>query len=62
MTKNLGRVNYSKVFIKQLGKAPLKIKEAFRKRRELFFENPFNPQLNNNQHYRRLASYFYGNF
>jgi len=47
MTKKLERVDYSRVFTKQLKKAPLKIKEAFRKRREIFFENPFNPQLNN---------------
>ena len=49
MTRKLSRVNYSRVFTKQLKKAPLKIKEAFRKRREIFFENPFNPQLNNHQ-------------
>lgn len=49
MTKNLGRIDYSRVFTKQLRKAPLKIKEAFRKRRELFFENSFSPQLNNHQ-------------
>jgi len=49
MTRKLSRVDYSRVFTKQLKKAPLKIKEAFRKRREIFFENPFNPQLNNHQ-------------
>jgi len=49
MTRKLSRVDYSRVFAKQLKKAPLKIKEAFRKRREIFFENPFNPQLNNHQ-------------
>ena len=49
MTKNLSRVDYSRVFTKQLKKAPLKIKEAFRKRRELFFEKPFSLQLNNHQ-------------
>lgn len=49
MTRNLIRADYSRVFTKQLKKAPIKIKEAFRKRRALFFENPFNPQLNNHQ-------------
>lgn len=49
MTRKLERVDYSRVFTKQLKKAPLKIKEAFRKRREIFFENPFNPRLNNHQ-------------
>ena len=49
MIRNLSRVDYSRTFIKQLKKAPLKIREAFRKRRELFFENPFSSQLNNHQ-------------
>ena len=49
MTRKLSTVNYSRVFTKQLKKAPLKIKEAFRKRREIFVENPFSPQLNNHQ-------------
>jgi len=43
----VNKVVYSKKFEKQLRKAPLKIKEAFRKRRAMFAENPFHPQLNN---------------
>ena len=49
MTRKLSTVNYSRVFTKQLKKAPLEIKEAFRKRREIFVENPFSPQFNNHQ-------------
>lgn len=49
MIKNLGAINYSKKFEKQLKKAPLEIKIAFRNRRELFIQDPFHPQLNNHQ-------------
>lgn len=38
-------VRYSKRFEKEFGRAPLKVKEAFRKRRELFLLNPTHPQL-----------------
>jgi len=41
------RVDYAKVFIKQLEKAPHAIKVAFRERRVLFFTNPLHPQLRN---------------
>lgn len=47
MTKNLGAINYSKRFDKQLKKAPLEIKIKFKNRRQLFIEDPFHPQLNN---------------
>lgn len=43
------RVDYSKNFQKQLKKAPLKIKLAFKNRRDLFNQNPFSSQLNNHQ-------------
>ena len=49
MTKNLIKVNYSRLFEKQLKKAPLSIKIAYRKRREIFLQNQFHPQLNNHQ-------------
>jgi len=49
MIRNLGAINYSKRFNKQLNKAPLEIKIAFRNRRELFIQDPFHPQLNNHQ-------------
>lgn len=47
MTKNLGAINYSKKFQKQLKKAPLEIKTAFKNRRELFLQDPFHSLLNN---------------
>lgn len=47
MIKNQNRTLYSNQFQKQLKKAPLKIKEAFLKRRKLFLEDSNNPQLHN---------------
>ncbi|MEK7611157.1 MAG: type II toxin-antitoxin system mRNA interferase toxin, RelE/StbE family [Patescibacteria group bacterium] len=41
------RVDFSKVFNKQLGKAPLEIKIAFRERFKLFLLNPRDPKLGN---------------
>ena len=41
------KVTYSRKFEKQLKKAPLEILEALRKRRKLFTEDQFHPQLNN---------------
>ncbi|MCL4366414.1 type II toxin-antitoxin system mRNA interferase toxin, RelE/StbE family [Patescibacteria group bacterium] len=47
MKKSLSRIDYSKSFDKQLKKAPLSIKIAFRQRLELFIADQFHPQLNN---------------
>jgi len=47
MSKKIVRIDYSRGFDKQLKKAPLEIKIAFRKKFALFLENPFHPQLNN---------------
>lgn len=47
MKKSPSRIDYSKNFDKQLRKAPLSIKIAFRERFELFLKNPFHSQLNN---------------
>lgn len=47
VNENLPRVKYSKLFLKQIKNAPLRIQEAFRKRRELFFEDPYHSQLRN---------------
>lgn len=57
MTKNLSVINYSRKFQKQLKKAPLEIKIAFRNRRELFLQNPFNPQLNNHVLVGKYSNY-----
>lgn len=56
MNKTPKRIDYSKKFIKQLKKAPLEIKIAFRKRFELFSKDPFNPLLNNHQLSGKLNS------
>ena len=45
--RNHSKIAYSHLFDKQLKNAPLKIKEAFRKRREIFEKDPFHPQLSN---------------
>ena len=45
MNENTERIDYAKKFLKQLKKAPLEIKIAFRKRLEFFLENPFHPIL-----------------
>ncbi len=48
MTK-IKRIDYSRRFDKELRKAPLKIKIAFKNRREIFNQDSFHPQLNNHQ-------------
>lgn len=47
MKKSFKRIDYSRKFLKQLKKSPLEIKVAFRKRLELFLQDPSHPQLNN---------------
>lgn len=47
MSKSLKRIDYSRKFDKQLKKASLNIKQAFRQRLEVFINNQFDPQLNN---------------
>jgi len=46
---NQKRIEYSHTFNKQLIKAPLDIKIAFRKRFELFLRDTLHPQLHNHQ-------------
>jgi len=41
------RVDYSRGFLKEFKKAPLKVKDAFRERLEIFTSNKFHPILNN---------------
>ena len=45
MRKSPSRIDYSKKFLKQLKKAPLSIKIAFRQKSELFINDPFNSLL-----------------
>ena len=40
-------IKFSRRFVKQLNKAPLKIKRKFEDRLGLFFEDPYHPQLHN---------------
>ena len=47
MTENLPRIDYSKKFLKQLKKAPLEIKIAYRRRFSMFLQDPFHPLLDN---------------
>lgn len=47
MNENTERIDYAKKFLKQLKKAPLEVKIAFRKRLELFLKDPFHPILDN---------------
>lgn len=47
MNANIGRIDYSKRFLKQLRNASLKIKTAFRNRLSIFIENQTHPILNN---------------
>jgi len=47
MIKNPVRVDFSNVFDRQLRKAPVKIKVAFRKRVALFIQHQQHPLLNN---------------
>lgn len=49
MNVNIVRVDYSRTFLKNLRKVPLKIKIAFRKRLALFIEDRSHPLLNNHQ-------------
>ena len=43
------KVGFRKYFKKQLAKMPQKYQEQFSKKLDIFFENPFNPVLNNHQ-------------
>ena len=43
------RIKYSRKFKKQYTKAPQKIKQAFKNRRNFFLKNPHNPVLNNHK-------------
>ena len=47
-------VDLHKNFKKQLAKAPKKYQEQFSKKLDIFFENPFNPVLNNHQLHGKL--------
>lgn len=49
MIRKIKRIDYSKKFLRQLRKSPLKINKNFKERLTLFIVDPFYPQLNNHQ-------------
>lgn len=55
MIKNPVRIDFSKVFDRQLKKAPVKIKIAFRKRLSIFIQHQHHPLLNNHALTGKLA-------
>lgn len=57
MTKRLKSIDFSRRFDKQLKKAPLEIKIAFRKRFALFLKDPFHPLLRNHALTGQLSGY-----
>ncbi|HBQ51065.1 hypothetical protein A3B42_03610 [Candidatus Daviesbacteria bacterium RIFCSPLOWO2_01_FULL_38_10] len=57
MIKNPPRIDYSNKFDKQLKKAPLEIKIAFKQRLSLFLEDPAHPQLKNHKLTGQLSDY-----
>lgn len=54
---NEPKINYSRKFDKQLRKAPLEIKIAFRNRLSLFLENPLHSQLSNHKLTGKYSGY-----
>lgn len=50
--------NYSKNFIKQLKKAPQKIKTQLIKRIEIFSQNPLHPSLHNHSLLGEYVGYY----
>ena len=57
MIRNLSAINYSRKFDKQLKRAPLEVKTAFLKRRELFIQDQFHQQLNNHKLSGKFKNY-----
>ncbi len=51
------RIDFSKRFEKDLKKAPVKIRKAFRGRIEIYLTDKFNPILNNHALTGRLEGY-----
>ena len=51
------QIEYSKKFIKEFKKCPLKIKTSFKNRLKIFIDNPHNPILNNHKLNGKLKGY-----
>ncbi|MBI4226146.1 type II toxin-antitoxin system mRNA interferase toxin, RelE/StbE family [Candidatus Roizmanbacteria bacterium] len=54
---NVNRIDYSTKFLKQLKKAPLSIRIAFRKRLAFFIQDQSHPLLNNHSLTGNLKGY-----
>lgn len=57
MAERVKKVDFSRLFQKQLHKAPVKVRAAFLERYQIFLDEPFNPQLNNHRLIGRLSEY-----
>jgi len=57
MNKPIRRIDYTNIFLKQLKKAPLEIKKAFKNRFVLFLKDEYCPTLRNHQLTDTLKSY-----
>ena len=57
MNNQISRIDYTIIFVKQLKKAPLQIKKAFRNRLALFLKDEHYPTLRNHQLTGKLQSY-----
>ena len=51
------QIEYSRNFIKTFKRMPEKVKDSFKKRLEIFIDNPYNPILNNHKLNGRLKNY-----
>lgn len=51
------RIDYSNNFLKELKKAPLKIRFAFKEKLEIFITDKFHPVLNNHSLTGKFKSY-----
>ncbi|OGE30577.1 hypothetical protein A2631_03410 [Candidatus Daviesbacteria bacterium RIFCSPHIGHO2_01_FULL_44_29] len=55
--KEFPHIEYTALFNRQLKKAPLDIKIAFKESRELFIDNPNHPNLRNHALQEKYAGY-----
>jgi len=55
--EKIGKIDYSRKFVKSLKRSPLKVKKNTRKRIGLFARDPFNPRLNNHKLRGRYRKY-----
>ncbi len=51
------QIEYSKKFIKEFRKCPVKIRKLFKNKLEIFIKDPYSPALNNHKLHGKLKSY-----